>query len=106
MLNKIGHKPSGGQTVKSHKKSVFIMLSCWISSSNANSFRFSVELMVLRHIYILYKFTCNLQFHHTRLQNALQSMLCDYPFDNNSILEINLTKEKSFKHCLNQFQQS
>ena len=34
MLKKIGHEPSGGQIVKSQKISVFIMLSCWISSSN------------------------------------------------------------------------
>ena len=36
MLKKIGHKPSGGQIVKSQKISVFIMLSCWISSSKDN----------------------------------------------------------------------
>ena len=34
MLKKIGHEPSGGQIVKSQEISVFIMLSCWISSSN------------------------------------------------------------------------
>ena len=32
----IGHKPSRGQIVKSHEISVFIKLSCWISSSNGN----------------------------------------------------------------------
>ena len=36
MLKKIGHEPSGGQIVKSQEISVFIMLSCWISSSNGN----------------------------------------------------------------------
>ena len=34
VLKKIGHEQSGGQIVKSQEISVFIMLSCWISSSN------------------------------------------------------------------------
>ena len=38
VLKKIGHEPSGGQIVKSQEISVFIMLSCWISSSNENHF--------------------------------------------------------------------
>ena len=36
VYKKIGHKPSRGQIVKSQKICVFIMLSCWISSSNGN----------------------------------------------------------------------
>ena len=36
MLKKFGHKPSGGQIVKSHRISVFIMLYSWTSSSNGN----------------------------------------------------------------------
>ena len=36
MLKKIVHEPSGGQIVKSQEISIFIMLSCWISSSNRN----------------------------------------------------------------------
>ena len=36
VYKKISHKPSRGQIVKSQKISVFIMLSCWISSSNGN----------------------------------------------------------------------
>ena len=35
-VKKIGREPSGSQIVKSHEISVFIMLSCWISSSNEN----------------------------------------------------------------------
>ena len=38
MLKKIGREPSGDQIVKSQEISVFIMLSCWISSSNGNQF--------------------------------------------------------------------
>ena len=34
VLKKIGHEQSGGQIVKSQEISVFIMLSCWIASSN------------------------------------------------------------------------
>ena len=36
VLKKTGHKPRGGQIVKSHKMGVYIMLSWWISSSNGN----------------------------------------------------------------------
>ena len=36
VYKKNGHKPSRGQIVKSQKISVFIMLSCWISSSYGN----------------------------------------------------------------------
>ena len=36
VLKKIGHEPSGGQIVKSQGISVFIMISCWISSNNGN----------------------------------------------------------------------
>ena len=36
VLKKIGHEQSGGQIVKSQEVSVFIMLSCWISSSSWN----------------------------------------------------------------------
>ena len=36
VLKKIGHEQSGGQIVKSQEISVFIMLSCWISSSDWN----------------------------------------------------------------------
>ena len=36
VLKKIGHEKSGGQIVKSQEISVFIMLSCWICSSNWN----------------------------------------------------------------------
>ena len=39
VLKKIGLEPSGGQIVKSQEISVLIMLSCWISSSNANHLR-------------------------------------------------------------------
>ena len=34
MLKKMVHELKGGQIVKSQKISVFIMLSCWINSSN------------------------------------------------------------------------
>ena len=34
MSEKIGHKPSGSQIVKSHKISDFIKLSSWISLSS------------------------------------------------------------------------
>ena len=37
VLKKIGHEQSGGQIVKSQEIRVFIMLSCWISSSNWNT---------------------------------------------------------------------
>ena len=47
LKNYKGHKPSGDQIVKSHKK-CFIMLSCWISSSNG---LVSVYLMKLRHVF-------------------------------------------------------
>ena len=33
-------------------------------------------------------------------------MPCDYPLDNEYILEINLTKAKRLQHCFNQFLQS
>ena len=36
VLKIIGHEQSGGQIAKSQKISVFIMLFCWISSSNLN----------------------------------------------------------------------
>ena len=36
VLKKNCPKPSGGQIVKSHKRNVFIMLSCWISPNNGN----------------------------------------------------------------------
>ena len=36
MLKIIGHKRSWGQIVKSDKISVFIMHSCWMSSSYGN----------------------------------------------------------------------
>ena len=36
VLKKFGHEQSGGQLVKSQEISVFIMLACWISSSNWN----------------------------------------------------------------------
>ena len=36
VLKKIGREASGCQIVKSQKISVFIMLSCWISSNNGN----------------------------------------------------------------------
>ena len=35
-VKKIGHEPSGRQSVKSQEISVCIMLSCWISSINVN----------------------------------------------------------------------
>ena len=35
-LKEIGHEPSGGHMVRSRKISVFIMLSCRVSSSNGN----------------------------------------------------------------------
>ena len=35
-VSKMCHKPSGCQIVKSQKISIFIMLFCWISSSNRN----------------------------------------------------------------------
>ena len=53
-VNEIGHEPSGGQIVKSHEISVFIMLSCWIRSSNENHFSRSNCTQTL----ILCKFTC------------------------------------------------
>ena len=37
VLKKTGYEPSGGQIVKSQKISVFIMLFCWINSSNGTS---------------------------------------------------------------------
>ena len=30
-------------------------------------------------------------------------MFCDYPLDNDSTLEINLTNIERFQHCFNQF---
>ena len=30
-------------------------------------------------------------------------MFCDYPFDNDSTLEINLTNIERFQHCFDQF---
>ena len=36
VLKKIGHDPNGGQIVKSQEITVFIKLSCWISSGNGN----------------------------------------------------------------------
>ena len=36
VLKTIGHEQSGGQIVKSQEISVFIVLSCWISSSHWN----------------------------------------------------------------------
>ena len=36
VLKKIGHEQSGGQIVKSQEIGVFIMLSCWMDSSNWN----------------------------------------------------------------------
>ena len=92
MLKKIGHKPGWGQIVMSKKVSVFIMLSCSISSSNRNC------LSTHTHTLNLCKFY--LQFHHTQLLNAWLPMLCDCPLDNHSILEINLTKAMRFQHCL------
>ena len=38
VLKKIGHEQSGCKIVKTQEISVFIMLSCWISSSNWNHF--------------------------------------------------------------------
>ena len=56
VLKKNGH--SKGQTVKSHKMSVFIMLSCWTSSSNADhlSRPNGTRTLILCELY--------LQFHH------------------------------------------
>ena len=48
VLKKIGHKPSGGQIVKSQKISVFIMLSSWIRQAMGIV---SVDQMVLRHLF-------------------------------------------------------
>ena len=48
VLKKIGHEQSGGQIVKSQEISVFIMLSCWISSSNWNHVN---DQIVPRHLF-------------------------------------------------------
>ena len=48
VLKKIGHEQSGGQMVKSQEIGVFIMLSCWISSSN---WIISVDKIVHRHLF-------------------------------------------------------
>ena len=37
VLMKTGHEPSGGQIVKSQEIRDFMMLSCWITSSNRNN---------------------------------------------------------------------
>ena len=76
----IGHEPSGFQIVKLQKLSVFIILSCWINSSNGN--RLS-DLIVLRHLFFA--------------NSIFNCIICDYerykaPMDNDSILEINITK--------------
>ena len=47
VLKKIGHEQSGGQIVKSQEIRVFIMLSCWISSSNWNH----LDQSVYRHFF-------------------------------------------------------
>ena len=86
VLKKIGHEQSGGQIVKSQEISVFIMLSCWISSSNWNHLSRPNCTQTL----ILCKFY--LQIHHSRKLNARHPTYCDYPLDSDSTLEINLTK--------------
>ena len=58
MYKKIGHGPSGGQIVKFQKISVFIMLSCWISSNNGNRVSrpkctFSLQIVSLNSSYII-----------------------------------------------------
>ena len=85
VLKKIGHEQSGGQIVKSQEISVFIMLSCWISSSNWNHLSrpklypdtYSLQILSLNSSYAMFK---------TR-----HPMYCNYPLDNESTLEINLT---------------
>ena len=64
MLKKISHEPSGGQLVKSQKIGVFIMLSCWISSSNGNGLSRPkcAQTLILCILYLL--------IHHARLLNA------------------------------------
>ena len=64
VFKKIGHEPCGGQIVKSQEISVFIMLSCWISSSNGNQLSRPNYTQTL----ILCKF--DLKIHHTRKLNA------------------------------------
>ena len=55
VLKKIGHEPSGGQIVKLHEISVFIMLYCWISSSNRNpqSRPNCTQTLILCELYLL-----------------------------------------------------
>ena len=84
VLKQIGHEQSGGQIAKSQEIGVFIMLSCWISSSNWNHLSRPNCTQTL----ILCKFY--LKIYHTRLLNARYPMYCDYPLDNDSTLEINL----------------
>ena len=47
--NKIGHKPSGGQIVKSHKISVFILLPCKKKIQAMEIV--SVDQIILRHLF-------------------------------------------------------
>ena len=60
-----------------------------------------VDFMVLRR-FILCEF-CML-FNHTHCYLPIGSPCCvtDYPFINNSILEINLTKSEKFEHVFDQ----
>ena len=90
VLKKVGHVQSGGQIVKSQEISVFITLSYWISSSNWNHLSRPNCTQTL----ILCKFY--LKIHHTRYLNARFPMHCAYPLDNDSTLEINLTKHFYF----------
>ena len=56
MLKKIGHEPSGGQIVKSQEISVFIMLSCWTSSSNwihLYSYTYPLQILSLNSLFAI-----------------------------------------------------
>ena len=59
VFKKIGHEPSGGQIVKSQEISIFIMLSCWISSSNENHFSRPncTQTLILCNFYLLINHT-------------------------------------------------
>ena len=75
----IGHKPSGGQIVESHKISLFIMLSCLIGI-------ISVDQMILRHSLFAI-------LSHAIIKHLVAPILY-YPLDIYFILEINLTKRE------------
>ena len=86
MYKKDGHKPSRGQIVKSQKISVFIMLSCWISSSNGNLLSRPNGTQTL----IFFKIISLISSYAIIERKVVLS--CYHSFESDSTLEINLTK--------------